>query len=486
MRPRTLLSLLFLLCAWFSAWAARLALTGEIGHDDIEHLHTAWLIDQGYLPFVDFFQKQSPLFWQMLRPALAAGRGELPATLLAARGLMLAFLALTTLAVWLLARQAATAPSSRRAPGAPSPGGEADGAGLAWVAAFLVLASPVLVHNLAAVRPDGPMIAALLWGTLLVVRFFRTGRRLSLVAGGFLLGLASALLLKAVPYALVVGLLAVAAEAEGNRGRELPGRGARLLLLAAGGLAAGLPFLGWLAWCGLLDGFLFFNVTFNGHLYVTSSLADVPWGLRVQQVLTTEATVQPWLLVSLLAGLAACLHARRKRRGIGRTPTGIAQATVVGLAGAGIGLILANRLPFTNYFLVPLLCGALLAPGAVQWVAEGLGSWRLALARGDASFLALPLPRLLGGLALAGIVAVASVEYEAFPTSEGQLEKIAALRSGEGSYKLPWHPVFVPDRRRIWDNVERYVETFRQLEARGEVPEWVQATYGPEYRPPPP
>jgi hypothetical protein len=122
----------------------------------------------------------------------------------------------------------------------------------------------------------------------------------------------------------------------------------------------------------------------------------------------------------------------------------------------------------------------------VQWVAEGLGSWRLALARGDASFLALPLPRLLGGLALAGIVAVASVEYEAFPTSEGQLEKIAALRSGEGSYKLPWHPVFVPDRRRIWDNVERYVETFRQLEARGEVPEWVQATYGPEYRPPPP
>lgn len=40
--------------------------------DNIEHLHSSWLIWQGYLPYRDFFQHHNPLLWYLFSPLVAS------------------------------------------------------------------------------------------------------------------------------------------------------------------------------------------------------------------------------------------------------------------------------------------------------------------------------------------------------------------------------------------------------------------------------
>jgi hypothetical protein len=52
--------------AIYLAWTVRYSLMS----DEIEHLHAAWLISQGLLPFRDFWEHHSPLLWVVLAPIL--------------------------------------------------------------------------------------------------------------------------------------------------------------------------------------------------------------------------------------------------------------------------------------------------------------------------------------------------------------------------------------------------------------------------------
>lgn len=36
--------------------------------DDIEHLHSAWLVHEGKVPYIDFFQHHNPLLWYLFSP----------------------------------------------------------------------------------------------------------------------------------------------------------------------------------------------------------------------------------------------------------------------------------------------------------------------------------------------------------------------------------------------------------------------------------
>ena len=38
--------------------------------DDVEHLHSAWLVSQGKIPYKDFFQHHNPLLWYMFAPVM--------------------------------------------------------------------------------------------------------------------------------------------------------------------------------------------------------------------------------------------------------------------------------------------------------------------------------------------------------------------------------------------------------------------------------
>ena len=127
---------LVLVLVWLGALTLRLAFTARLGHDDIEHLHTAWLMLQGQQPFIDFFQKQSPLLWWLLLPLVSLAEGDLAIAVFLGRSLMALALAASVVAIWLLAREAL-----RRKSMAPA-------------ALLLLGASPAVLYNLLVIRPD--------------------------------------------------------------------------------------------------------------------------------------------------------------------------------------------------------------------------------------------------------------------------------------------------------------------------------------------
>src|SRR5579883_3635271 len=69
------LILLLVLHGWFVARSLGRALD----YDEAQHLHVAWLLSRGQLPFRDFQESHSPLLSQLLRVLQpSATTGELP------------------------------------------------------------------------------------------------------------------------------------------------------------------------------------------------------------------------------------------------------------------------------------------------------------------------------------------------------------------------------------------------------------------------
>jgi hypothetical protein len=447
-----------LLLAYLVALTVRLALTARLGHDDIEHLHSAWLMVQGQQPFLDFFQKQSPLFWWMLAPVVQLSQGSLSAAVFLGRGMMLLVLASSVWAVTLLARQCC---QHRR---------------YGVAAVVITLASPVLLYNLLVIRPDGVMVALLLWALVAVSRHLGRRSQSSLFVAGVLLGLASVLLLKAVPVA--VAMAAVVAwfdmtQGQGGARRVIASQG----LLLGGGLTIVVPFLLLLAGLGLLESFTFFNVTFNGELYRNPWPGDVGWFTRVTSVVTNELRQEPWLLV--LTVLACGLRPRLLAGGR-RQQDRVRLLILVSLLVTSIIVLLLNRLPFYSYFLLPLLSGAILAPALVNRLAQLTSGHQLQWTSPRRKLSLRLFPTLMVLFTL-GVTLAGGQGHNRFATNEGQLDKLSALSRVSGPYQMPDHPVFALDNRRIWDNVQRYQFTFRRLESAGRVPADIAEKYRREW-----
>jgi hypothetical protein len=69
--------------------------------DEFEHIHSAWYVLQGAMPYRDFFQHHHPLLWYCLAPILAMA-GETAQVLIYTRYLMLVFTFLTMLCCGLI------------------------------------------------------------------------------------------------------------------------------------------------------------------------------------------------------------------------------------------------------------------------------------------------------------------------------------------------------------------------------------------------
>ncbi|MBM4353874.1 MAG: hypothetical protein FJ109_08770 [Deltaproteobacteria bacterium] len=438
-----------------AALAVRLALTSPLGHDDIEHLHTAWLVSQGYRPFLDFFQKQSPLFWILLQPAAVLGGTDLLAFALLGRLTMLGALVATTLGVLALGRSIVR-PTR-------------------WAAPFVLLASATLLYNLVAIRPDGVMSACMVWAVAMLLR--RSPR--SLVAGGFLLGFASVLLLKAAPSAVVLGVTAALLFRPEGRSR-IAGALRSLALVAAGALLAVGPFLLWLHLSGLLEGFWFTNVVFNGWLYSSPLAEDVPRVSRLATVLGAMVRNEPWLPLSVVAGFLLALRLRRPLRAADRTVI-----LLLVLSGVNLLLLIPNHLPFYSYFLLPLLAGIGLSPALLQALLDRFEQHRIEW-RAPGFNRGLRVPPLIASLLAVAIAALAVAGFQRFATSEGQIRKLAALPRDKGSFELPEHPVFVVDRHYVWDNVDRYLDTLRRMDRGGALPGWIRERCAEQLRGPMP
>jgi hypothetical protein len=191
-------------------------LNRRIDPDESQHLHVAWLITQGQVPYRDFWEHHLPFFHYAMAP-LTLWLAERPSVYFAARCVMVVLAALAVWLTWRLARQLS-----------------ADGA--MWAAVILVFL-PQFAETSTETRPDVPALVAHLASLLALVRWRAGGRTAWLWAAGAWQGAALGLSIKAI-FGLV-GILAVVVGPPPRESRG-PGRvGAVVCFVAAMALVLG-------------------------------------------------------------------------------------------------------------------------------------------------------------------------------------------------------------------------------------------------------
>lgn len=178
---------LFILIGFFSLTALLLALFRYFDHDELEHVHSAWYILQGKIPYLDFFQNHNPALWFLIAPLIYCF-GEGTAVLFLARAVMLLFLMGIAMSVRALSREAGSSPRE------------------ANYAVLLVLSCSVLINKSLEVRPDVPQVFFGLLSCLYLLRYLKNRRPLHMALAGLWGGISFVMLQKAVLLFAVVGV----------------------------------------------------------------------------------------------------------------------------------------------------------------------------------------------------------------------------------------------------------------------------------------
>ena len=152
-------------------------LNRRIDPDESQHLHVAWLITQGQVPYRDFWEHHLPFFHYAMAP-LTAWLAERPEVYFAARSMMTLLAAAAVVLTWRLARRLSV-----------------DGA--VW-AAVVLLFLPQFAETSTETRPDVPALVAHLATLLALVRWRENGRTGWLWVAGAWQGAALALSIKAI------------------------------------------------------------------------------------------------------------------------------------------------------------------------------------------------------------------------------------------------------------------------------------------------
>lgn len=121
--------------------------------DHAEHIHAAWLVWQGQVPYRDFFEHHNPLFWYVLAPFVAAFYKN-ALVLYAARVVSLGFYIFMFAGFYKLCREFLAASKTVF--------------GLALLLYFLVYDNYYLLFEL---QPDAAMWGCFFWGLVYYFRF---------------------------------------------------------------------------------------------------------------------------------------------------------------------------------------------------------------------------------------------------------------------------------------------------------------------------
>ena len=373
------------------ALAAALWVGRYPGWDDVQHLHTAWLMQHGQMPFRDFFENHSPLTYQILA-ALLWLRPQAVAICDFSRFLSLVLaLASFGLTVALARRVLAT----RSVPMAAL--------GVLWLGALLP-------YELYELRPDMFANVSSL-GALLVLA---TSRRIrALVGSGLLLGLSVALtpkhavLLAALPLALLL-----------ERPAMWPfvwRTGLHWIGIALGAA----PTLAWLAGHGLLSDFRYWVFSFN------------------QSIPRADALVLPLVLMGLVGAWLAVLW--RERRGLRR----LQPSESVAVAGMAAGMLM-YRLQVIHAGPYGLQLCVLVLMGACCGEASRVMGWLVERRYGIlAGFL-------LGFYFLPSVTVLRWVSHGDYFAGRAEIAALGQIAGGEAVVGVPpRHPVLAPDATRL-------------------------------------
>jgi len=161
----------------------RLAYYKYFSKDTLEHVHSAWMMNIGYLPYVDFFQNHHPLLWIFLMPILhslpESGQVLIYLRFLQAAGI-LALLWLTFRLVKELSLSAMNA----------------------WLTLALLATIPSFFLTAIDIRPDLWQVIMQMLSILYFIRFLDSRRKFDLGLSGLWAGVAFLFLQKAIFYFL--------------------------------------------------------------------------------------------------------------------------------------------------------------------------------------------------------------------------------------------------------------------------------------------
>lgn len=399
---------------WFSGILLALSLAGMLllvframlDHDEMEHLHAAWNMLQGQRVYIDFFEHHPPFWWEFLRLNLAV-LGEKIEVFYVARLWMFAAFIATALGTWRLGKLM-----------------QGDAMGVS--AAFSLLAIQAS-HRLATEsRPDGFMVAGMIWGLCLIFESWR-GRW---SFGKVLLGLT---LLSAATAFHPRSLFTLAATGLFVLVHPVPGQPwslqARLRQVPALALVVAVP---------LLIPVLFYGGWHYIHeVYIVSAKAYPPApGTGEKMELLMNFPVMPVGLAGLLIALHGSLskHQTQASQASDRLLTLILVLNILG--------VLTSKRVFAQTLFVCLPFAALAAGRTVHAIISSMHRHQAASLAGYVVWCVVEI---------AGIIAI-------YPAGQPLQEHLAYLR--QANQQLPrdaryvgpmlFHPIFRHDGSRYW------------------------------------
>lgn len=229
--------------------------------DEMEHLHSSWLVDQGLWPYKDFWQHHSPMLWILLGPLTRV----MPHTAVAMdlwRALAFLSSAAAGVLVLVIARRLDPRP----------------GVLLAAAALWLGIAGPCEFHDL---RPDLFANVCSLGAMALLIS---SRSAPAIFSSGALLAFAVSFTPKHAPLLAILPTVALW-ERLGARGL------ARMAILYVGGIAVGLmPLTLWLTRRDLIGDFFYWVVLYNrdprlrlgGELPLALAVLVVAWLVKIR------------------------------------------------------------------------------------------------------------------------------------------------------------------------------------------------------------
>lgn len=167
-------------------FSLRMALFG----DEIEHIHSGWYVDQGKIPFTDFFQHHHPTFWYAMIPIFKV----FGHTVNAIRALRVTMLLQVLAIAWFTWRIAIVSTNSRE---------------IGAIAVITLLSLIMFLKKGLEIRPDVPQTLAGMISIYYLLIFLRDGRRRYLVWCSLALSISFVFLQKAALLIAVYGILFV-------------------------------------------------------------------------------------------------------------------------------------------------------------------------------------------------------------------------------------------------------------------------------------
>ena len=399
------------------------ALRSGCDHDEVEHLHAAWLVSQGQVPFVDFVHVHHPTIFYLLAPLARALAPSPRALVFAARTVDLLLLALALLA---FRATAARTTEDRRADWAP----------------LLLLGCFFFARNSMEVRNDPWMSALVIVAVWCWLRYLGEGGARWAALAGFAIGCATVFSQKTLPFAGLIGIGTIVAVA---RDRSRWARTARGAALVAG--AAAVPILAMVIAihrAGYWSEFAFWNYAVTRNLYLQNAPSNL--GASLFATIGVSMAEAPVLWAAGLAGIALAMVRPRLE-------TTIPAVVVVGALAA----LLPSRMPWNHYLLLVQVFLALLAVPVVDLVLQSV-RWRAAAA----TLLLLMVVK----------TAVLSTFYTEIPDGPKVQRAALAATGPEDRVAMPppYHPIFRKDAFFFWVVPGLLIPSYLDLCARARCP----------------